>query len=114
MKHMPYRLLDGSCILRVYGCGDIFGDKEIISERRLERIRIEIYRRKNSDKNGEAVFSRGRVFYDCGRSIPEDLVFSQGGECSVIIRGEEFRVTEMKYHYGGGRLRFIVMELGAG
>ncbi len=109
--HMPYRLLDGSCILRVYGGGDIFGDKEVVSERRLERVRIEIYRQKNADKNGEAVFSRGRIFYDCGRSVPDEAVFSSGGECSAIIRGEEFRVTGIKYHYCGGRLRFIVLEL---
>ncbi|WP_432649470.1 putative minor capsid protein [Huintestinicola sp.] len=108
---MPYRLLDGSCILRVYGGGDIFGDKEVVSERRLERVRIEIYRQKNADKNGEAVFSRGRIFYDCGRSVPDEAVFSSGGECSAIIRGEEFRVTGIKYHYCGGRLRFIVLEL---
>lgn len=109
--HMPYRLLDGTCILRVYGGGDIFGDKEVVSERRLERVRIEIYRRKISDINGEAVFSRGRIFYDCGRSIPEDMVFSAGGGCSAVIRGEEFPVTGIKYHYFGGRLRFIVLEL---
>lgn len=109
--HMPYRLLDGSCILRTYGGGDIFGDKEVVSERRLERVRIEIYRQKNADKNGEAVFSRGRIFYDCGRSVPDEAVFSSGGECSAIIRGEEFRVTGIKYHYCGGRLRFIVLEL---
>lgn len=109
---MPYRLLDGSCILRVYGGGDIFGDREIISEKRMERVRIELYRKKSADKNSEAVFSRGRIFYDCGRSIPEEAVFSAGGECTVIIRGEELRVTEVKYHYGGGRLRFIVLELG--
>lgn len=109
---MPYRLLDGSCILRVYGGGDIFGDREIISEKRMERVRIELYRKKSADKKSEAVFSRGRIFYDCGRSIPEEAVFSAGGECTVIIRGEELRVTEVKYHYGGGRLRFIVLELG--
>lgn len=109
--HMPYRLLDGSCILRVYGDCDAFGDREVISEKRLERVRIELYRQKKADKNGEAVFSRGRIYYDCGRSRPEDMVFSVGGECSVVIRGEELRVTEIKYHYLSGRLRFVVLEL---
>ncbi|MGN0637711.1 MAG: putative minor capsid protein [Huintestinicola sp.] len=111
--HIPYRLLDGSCILRTYGGGDIFGTREVISEIPLRRVRIEIYRQKNSGRNGEAVFSRGRIFYDCGRSMPEDAAFS-AGFCSVIIRGEEFRVTEIKYHYLGGRLRFIVLGLGSG
>lgn len=109
--HIPYRLLDGSCILRVYGGSDIFGDRQIVSERRLEKVRIELYRQKNSDRNGEAVFLGGRIFYDCGRSIPDETVFSQGGECSVVIRGEELRVTGIRYHYLGGRLKFIVLEL---
>lgn len=112
MIHMPYRLLDGSCILRVYGDEDIFGDRQVVSERRLQRVRIELYHQKNSDKSGEAVFLRGRIFYDCGRSIPEDMFFSAGGECSAVIRGEELRVTGIKYHYFRGRLKFIVLELG--
>lgn len=109
--HIPYRLLDGSCILRTYGGGDAFGERQVISEIKLERVRIEIDRRKNSDRNGEAVFSRGRIFYDCGRSIPQNAEFS-AGFCSVIIGSEEFRLTEIKYHYAGGRLRFIVLGLG--
>lgn len=111
MKHIPYRLLDGSCILRVYGNKDIFGGREVISERSLRRVHIELFRKKDVSKNGEAVFSCGRLYYDCGRSIPEDAVFSAGGDSAVIISGQEFRISETRYHYFGGRLRSIVLEL---
>ena len=112
MKHIPFRLLDGSCILRTYGNMDIFGGREVISETRLERVRIEFSRKKVVSGCGEAVFSCGRLYYDCGRSIPEDAVFSADGGCSVIIGGREFRVTEIRYHFSSGVPVFIVLELG--
>ena len=111
MKHIPYRLLDGSCILRVYGNEDIFGGREVISEKKLGRVHIELFRKKDVSKNGEAVFSCGRLYYDCGRSIPHDAVFSAGGDSAVIISGQEFQISETRYHYSRGQLRSIILEL---
>ena len=110
--HIPYRLLDGCCILRNYGKEDIFGGREMISERSLERVRIELFRKNDCSKGGEMEFCGGRLYFDCGRSLPEDADFSADGGCSVIIRGREYKVTEMKYHFVGGKMRFIVLELG--
>ncbi|MCI7768410.1 MAG: minor capsid protein [Oscillospiraceae bacterium] len=112
MRHIPYRLLDGSCILRNYGEMDIFGGREIISETKLERVRIELFLKKDASKNGEALFSCGRLYYDCGRSIPEEADFSADGGCSVIIRDREYQITELRYHFVGGKPAFIVLELG--
>lgn len=111
MRHIPYRLLDGSCILRQYGKKDPFGEREIISETRLEKIRIELFRKKDVSKSGEAVFSFGRLYYDCGRSFPEEAFFSAEGDMSVVISGEEFLISEIRYHCIGGKLRFIALEL---
>lgn len=112
MRHIPYRLLDGSCILKCYGEPDIFGERQVVSEKRLERVRIELFLKKDASRNNEAVFSCGRLYYDCGRSIPEDASFSADGGCSVIIRDREFRVTEIRYHFVRGKPAFIVLELG--
>lgn len=114
MHHLPYSLLDGQCILRSYGEADIFGGREVISETRLRHIHTELYCQREADKNGEKLISRGRLFYDCGRSVPDDVMFSAGGGCSVVIGSEELWVTEMRYHYSGGRLRIIELELKGG
>lgn len=114
MKHLPYSLLDGECILRSYGEADIFGEREIVSETKLRHIHTELYRQREADKNGERLITKGRLFYDCGRSVPDDVIFSAGGGCSVTVGSEELRVTEMRYHYGGGRLRIIELELQGG
>lgn len=114
MKHLPYSLLDGECVLKSFGEADIFGEREVVSETRLRHIHTELYRERKADRNGEKLISKGRLFYDCGRSVPDDVMFSSGGGCSVIVGNEEFRVTELRYHYGGGRLRIIELELEGG
>ena len=64
MKHLPYSLLDGECVLRSFGDADIFGEREVVSETRLRHIHTELYRERRADRNGEKLISKGRLFYD--------------------------------------------------
>ncbi|MBP1546138.1 MAG: hypothetical protein J6A37_06020 [Oscillospiraceae bacterium] len=111
MTHIPFRLLSDSCIIRKYGEGDIFGEREIISETLLERVKIITEKISQTDKNGEGAAQKGTLYYDCGRSIPEEAEFFCNGACTVVFGDREMRITDIKYRYFFGRLCIIELSL---
>lgn len=111
MTHIPFRLLSDSCIIRKYGEGDIFGDRVIISETMLRRVRFVRRKVAQTDKSAEGCVTGGTLYYDCGRSIPEEAEFFCNGACTVVFGDREMRITDIKYRYFFGRLCIIELSL---
>lgn len=113
MRHIPLALLGDQCTLKTFKRTGIFGDRQLLKETVLSRVCCDVKDRLRTGTLGEAFHGAGKVYFDCGRSSPEDAEFmAEGCESSVVFMGREYRVVGVRYIYSAGRLHHAEIMLG--
>lgn len=113
MIAIPVDMLPHSCIMRVMGQPDIFGDRQIIDEYLLERVRIVPRNTVKTDTDGAVYKNKGKMYFDCINSIPSSAEFLEDGCRDIILfEGREYAVTSVKKLYDEDKLHHLEIGLG--